>query len=147
MCSTFLTISISLLVLPYPPKDFTATAVLSTAVALSWSPGFDGFAAILSYDLEMMIQGTAKWQSIEQNISAHVLKYTVLHLKPFTVYQFRILSRNSIGRSTYSHVINTRTLEDGKFRPVLLAFTDFACLFSLLSLHPSKLLQVIKWSE
>lgn len=101
-------------VLPYPPRDLTINAVRSTALVISWAPGFDGFSAILSYSLELQRQGAPQWRTIDGNITAHSLNYTITGLQPFTLYELRMRTYTMIGKSGYSNIVKARTLEDGK---------------------------------
>lgn len=106
-------------VLPHPPRSLIAKAVLSTAIEVHWAAGFNGFSSILSYDLEMLRQGTVQWKAIQPSIPGHIENYTVNGLVPFTLYGFRMRTQTEVGKSVYSVIVNARTFEDGKISPRL----------------------------
>ena len=101
--------------LPYPPKALTAKASQSTSITVYWSHGFDGYSATLRYILDISRKTPVAWRQYTDSITASRLNFTVSGLEPYTVYMLRMKSVNAIGQSSYSSLVEARTLEDGMY--------------------------------
>uniref|UniRef100_A0A3B3VFT8 Neural cell adhesion molecule L1 n=1 Tax=Poecilia latipinna TaxID=48699 RepID=A0A3B3VFT8_9TELE len=84
---------------PSPPTDLELSDPYERSVRLSWVPGDSNHSPIteylVQYDDDDWIPG--KWK----NLSTYPgnLNSVVLHLQPFTYYEFRVIANNEIGSS------------------------------------------------
>uniref|UniRef100_A0A096LY51 Neural cell adhesion molecule L1 n=1 Tax=Poecilia formosa TaxID=48698 RepID=A0A096LY51_POEFO len=84
---------------PSPPTDLELSDPYERSVRLSWVPGDSNHSPIteylVQYDDDDWIPG--KWK----NLSTYPgnLNSVMLHLQPFTYYEFRVIANNEIGSS------------------------------------------------
>ncbi|XP_037093767.1 protein sidekick-like [Pollicipes pollicipes] len=88
---------------PQPPSapQVSQSQVLSDRITFSWTPGRDGFAPLRYYTVQTEEEG-GSWQTHPLRVDPMVTAYTVLNLKPFTTYRFRIQATNDKGPSGWS---------------------------------------------
>lgn len=94
------------------------------SVVLNFTPGPSGRAPILSYTVEYNNDSFyhpvwSQWKILMFVQDAHLvwdlLPITLLHLKPYTDYRFRVIAANKVGRSSPSNMSDPiKTLEAGK---------------------------------
>lgn len=89
--------------LPSPPSQplISVSQISSRQVTISWTPGRDGFAPLRYYTIQISSQG-GHWATFPQKIDPSLRTFTVVDLKPFTTYQFRLKASNDIGDSSWS---------------------------------------------
>ena len=89
--------------IPEPPSapQISHSQVQSKQITFTWTPGRDGYAPLRYYTVQKM-EGQGTWQSIPERVDPQLTSYTVLDLKPFTSYKFRIQAMNDIGSSRFS---------------------------------------------
>eukprot|EP00794_Sanderia_malayensis_P003560 gene3560-4064_t len=80
---------------------------------VEWNVPADGGSKILAYVVEYKGKGESVWLSREIR-PANVVKFVIMHLRPSTIYSFRIYAKNSVGMSEISDIYTTNT----KARPV-----------------------------
>ncbi|XP_072938511.1 cell adhesion molecule Dscam1-like isoform X2 [Epargyreus clarus] len=123
---------------PETPQSLSVTEILSRAVRLSWSQGFDGNSPLEAYSVQqsaLSAQGAlraAHWDSaVSANVSvrgpshsqshAHLtlIKKGDIHyeavlsnLKPHTAYMIRIAAINQIDRSPFTEPVVVKTQEE-----------------------------------
>ena len=97
---------------PSEPWNVKFGTITSTSLQIIWLPGFNGYSPITSYKIEIGTNSSRVWTKVSQHITS--LNYTVIGLKPFTVYQVRVFAENKIGWSKPSEIAWNRTAEDGK---------------------------------
>lgn len=60
------------------------------------------------------MENQGPWQSLTKRVDPQLTSYTVVGLKPFTFYRFRIQATNDIGPSSFStESIEVRTYPAG----------------------------------
>ncbi|KPM09144.1 sidekick-like protein, partial [Sarcoptes scabiei] len=89
--------------LPFPPSQplISVSQISSRQVTISWTPGRDGFAPLRYYTVQISTQG-GHWWTYPSKIDPILRVYTVVDLRPFTTYQFRLKATNDIGDSAWS---------------------------------------------
>nr|XP_049692182.1 Down syndrome cell adhesion molecule-like protein Dscam2 [Helicoverpa armigera] len=119
---------------PDTPHSLSVTEILSRAVRLSWSQGFDGNSPLVGYTLQycaLSAQGAIRvnqWDAaVTLNVSVHgshfqhfrLTKKGDIHyeallssLKPHTAYMIRIGAINQIDRSAYTEPVVVKTQEE-----------------------------------
>lgn len=118
------------------------------SVVLNFTPGPSGRAPILSYTVEYNNDSFydpvwSQWKILMIVQDAHLvwdlLPITLLHLKPYTDYRFRVIAANKVGSSSPSNTSDPiKTLEAGK-ETVLVIHTSGSSHFRdfpLLVVHP-----------
>lgn len=66
------------------------------------------------YTVQQM-ESNGPWLSVPERVDPQLTSYTVVGLKPFTTYKFRIQATNDIGPSGWSpESVEIRTLPAGK---------------------------------
>ncbi|XP_076305612.1 sidekick cell adhesion molecule isoform X1 [Tachypleus tridentatus] len=85
---------------PSAPQ-ISSSQIQSRQVTFSWTPGRDGFAPLRYYTVQLA-EGNASWKTIPVKVDPLMNSYTVVDLKPFTSYKFRIQATNDIGSSSWS---------------------------------------------
>ena len=106
----YLFLSLFAAALPKPPTSLVISDVTATSVKLTWNPG--NVDPIESY----VIQYKRKYTPGElfEEISAVTnTEYTITGLHAYTVYEFRILAVNNIGRGIPSNPVDVTTGELG----------------------------------
>ena len=95
--------------LPNPPSNLEISEVTATSVKLSWDSG--NTDPIDKYT----IQYKDKYHDddYEEIPNVYQNEYTVLGLRPYTVYEFRVQSINNIGVSWPSNAKDVTTGERG----------------------------------
>ncbi|KAK6637522.1 hypothetical protein RUM44_007944 [Polyplax serrata] len=97
---------------PQPPSmpQISRSQVQSETLTFSWTPGRDGFAPLRYYTVQQM-ESNGPWLSVPERVDPQLTSYTVVGLKPFTTYKFRIQATNDIGPSGWSpESVEIRTL-------------------------------------
>uniref|UniRef100_A0A3B5M261 Neural cell adhesion molecule L1 n=1 Tax=Xiphophorus couchianus TaxID=32473 RepID=A0A3B5M261_9TELE len=88
-----------LFVLKLPPTDLELSDPYERSVRLSWVPGDSNHSPIneylVQYDDDDWIPG--KWKNLSTYPGS--LNSVMLHLSPFTYYEFRVIANNEIGSS------------------------------------------------
>ncbi|XP_059046951.1 cell adhesion molecule Dscam2-like [Achroia grisella] len=119
---------------PDTPHSLSVTEILSRAVRLSWSQGFDGNSPLVGYTLQYCVlsaQGSIRvnqWDTATSlNVSVHGTPHTTviltkkgdIHyeallntLKPHTAYMIRIAAINQIDRSAFTEPVVVKTQEE-----------------------------------
>ncbi|XP_049878899.1 Down syndrome cell adhesion molecule-like protein Dscam2 [Pectinophora gossypiella] len=119
---------------PDSPHSLTVTEILSRAVRLSWSQGFDGNSPLVGYCVqyaELSPQASIRahqWDAATTlNVSVHGpannfitltkkgdIHYEALvsNLKPHTAYMIRIAAINQIDRSAFTEPVVVKTQEE-----------------------------------
>lgn len=119
---------------PDVPHSLSVTEILSRAVRLSWSQGFDGNSPLVGYTLQycaLSAQGAIRvnqWDTaVTLNVSVHGIlnshitltkkgdiHYEALlsNLKPHTAYMIRIAAINQIDTSAYTEPVVVKTQEE-----------------------------------
>ncbi|CAK1540390.1 unnamed protein product [Leptosia nina] len=119
---------------PETPQSLSVTEILSRAVRLSWSQGFDGNSPLEAYTIQycaLSAQGAIRvshWDSATTlNVSVHGSSHPhviltkkgdihyeslVSNLRPHTAYMIRIAAINQIDRSAYTEPVVVKTQEE-----------------------------------
>ncbi|XP_016897412.1 roundabout homolog 2-like isoform X2 [Cynoglossus semilaevis] len=83
-------------VLPGPPSKPAVTDVTKSSISLSWEPGPETGSPVSFYVLEAFGQSVSNsWQTVADHVKT--TEYTVMDLRPNTVYLFIIRAVNSQG--------------------------------------------------
>ncbi|KAI1289670.1 Down syndrome cell adhesion molecule-like protein 1 -like protein [Halotydeus destructor] len=99
---------------PDKPENLLATQIDSRSVRVSWTNGYTGNSAIMSYQLEFKGANNT-WDSSGTNTetaSGSSNSLTLSKLKPLTTYHVRLRAENSLGWSDYSDAIQFTTEEE-----------------------------------
>lgn len=92
-------------VTPSPPVLYNNLAITNSAViGLQWVTIQNGGSAIIDYRLEFRIAGSINFTLISSNLTVTTYQ-TTMTLMPNTVYEFIIMSRNTVGYSSYSNIV------------------------------------------
>lgn len=124
---------------PQPPSapQISRSQVQANQITFSWTPGRDGFAPLRYYSIQL-IENRGPWTPLRDQVDPLVTTYTIMNLKPFTTYQFRIQAINDLGSSIFSkESIDVRTLPaapnvrvHGKFKSFIISCMTFVVLSS-----------------
>uniref|UniRef100_UPI00358DE534 receptor-type tyrosine-protein phosphatase delta-like isoform X2 n=1 Tax=Myxine glutinosa TaxID=7769 RepID=UPI00358DE534 len=99
--------------LPKPPSTPVVTETTATSVTLTWASGNSEPVSYYAIQYRVVTQhGT--YQDID---GITTTRYTVGGLGPFTLYEFRVIGVNSIGRGQPSPIVDTRTAEQAPSSP------------------------------
>ena len=101
-----------ILALPSPPKIIPRERIYTNQVNLKWELRDDGGSPIHSITVQYKSNLNDEWSTIQ--ISKPLLQYTLINLQPNSIYDFRVLSTNSVGDSKYSEVFQVQTSGKGK---------------------------------
>ncbi|XP_062871773.1 neural cell adhesion molecule L1.2 isoform X2 [Trichomycterus rosablanca] len=84
---------------PEPPSQLQITQPGDRSVTLSWTPGVDNKSPILGYVVEVEETSTDRgdWEEIKRESGSS--ERTVLTLRPFLSYRFRVIAINKVGKS------------------------------------------------
>ncbi|XP_061709196.1 cell adhesion molecule Dscam2 isoform X4 [Cydia pomonella] len=125
---------------PDTPHSLSVTEILSRAVRLSWSQGFDGNSPLMGYTVQHCTLSAVGAVRVDQwhaavtvNVSVHgaaqqpqiaLTKKGDIHyeallsgLKPHTAYMIRIAAVNQIDRSAYTEPVVVKTQEEAPSEP------------------------------
>ncbi|XP_073957210.1 cell adhesion molecule Dscam2-like [Choristoneura fumiferana] len=125
---------------PDSPHSLSVTEILSRAVRLSWSQGFDGNSPLMAYTVQHCTLSAVGAVRVDQwhaavtvNVSVHgssqqnqiaLTKKGDIHyeallsgLKPHTAYMIRLAAVNQIDRSTYTEPVVVKTQEEAPSEP------------------------------
>ncbi|KOB72718.1 Down syndrome cell adhesion molecule-like protein, partial [Operophtera brumata] len=99
---------------PDTPHSLTVTEILSRAVRLSWSQGFDGNSPLMGYTFQhcaLSAQGALRADQLTKKGDIH---YEALmgNLKPHTAYMIRIAAINQIDKSAFTEPVVVKTQEE-----------------------------------
>ncbi|XP_013786306.2 protein turtle-like, partial [Limulus polyphemus] len=93
--------------MPHAPTNVTVNTSASTAT-LSWLPAYDGRypqSYIICY--RVANEGANPWRTM--SVPDGATTFTLYRLDPDTEYEFRVQSRNALGKGMYSAVIRAKT--------------------------------------
>jgi fibronectin type 3 domain-containing protein len=92
--------------IPKAPENLLATVVSGTQINLAWT---DQAADETGFELERSLDGTAfvKIADLAANASA----FQDTGLTPVTKYWYRVLAKNTAGKSAYSNIVSATTLQ------------------------------------
>ncbi|XP_076321273.1 protein turtle homolog B-like isoform X2 [Tachypleus tridentatus] len=93
---------------PHSPTNVTVRTSAFSAT-LSWRPGYDGNypqSYVIWYRL--MEQVDSPWRSMRVDPD-EATKFTIYNLQPSSDYEFRVLSRNTLGDGMFSPTVKART--------------------------------------
>lgn len=115
--------------LPKPPTSLVVTDVTATSLKLTWSSGnIDPIESyIVQYKPKYNQDTTFEENSVEDN------EYTATGLGAYTLYEFRVVAINNIGRGMPSSSVDIQTGQLGKIFGAIL-FTLFLCTLPLFML-------------
>uniref|UniRef100_A0A8C4Q4Q6 protein-tyrosine-phosphatase n=1 Tax=Eptatretus burgeri TaxID=7764 RepID=A0A8C4Q4Q6_EPTBU len=99
--------------LPKPPSTPLVTETTATSVTLTWASGNSEPVSYYAIQYRVIAHQGA-YQDID---GIATTRYTVGGLGPFTLYEFRVLGVNSIGRGQPSPIVETRTGEQAPSSP------------------------------
>ena len=96
--------------LPKPPTSLVISDVTATSVKLTWNPG--NIDPIESYIIQYKRKYTPG-AAYEEIADVPNTDYTVMGLDAYTVYEFRVVAVNNIGRGIPSSPVDVTTGELG----------------------------------
>uniref|UniRef100_A0A670Z9W2 Neogenin 1 n=1 Tax=Pseudonaja textilis TaxID=8673 RepID=A0A670Z9W2_PSETE len=94
--------------LPGPAPNIRAYAISPTSITVTWGTPLSGNGEIQNYKLYY----TEKGMENEQDIDVGGLSYTVIGLKKYTEYSFRVVAYNKHGPGVSTQDVVIRTLSD-----------------------------------
>ncbi|XP_045651213.1 neogenin isoform X5 [Ursus americanus] len=94
--------------LPGPAPNIRAYAASPTSITITWETPLSGNGEIQNYKLYYMEKGTDKEQDVD--ISSH--SHTIIGLKKYTEYSFRVVAYNKHGPGVSTQDVAVRTLSD-----------------------------------
>lgn len=97
---------LSILAIPQAPSLLFTTNVTTSAIALSWQAGFDGFLP-QTFSIYYRVNNQDSY-IIGGNTTA--TKFTLKNLQHRTTYEIYVVARNSLGISQASNLILVQTL-------------------------------------
>ncbi|XP_058263418.1 neogenin isoform X2 [Hemibagrus wyckioides] len=93
---------------PGPAPKLQAVSITPTTVTLTWERPLTGNGDIQTYKLYY----TEKGKDVEQDIDVVSLSYTMMGLKKFTEYSFRVVAYNKHGPGVSTDDLTVHTLSD-----------------------------------
>jgi len=96
--------------LPKPPTSLVVSEVTANSIKLNWHSG--NVDPILSYVVQFK-QKYAPGNIFDEIMDVTATEYTILGLNAHTVYEFRAVAVNGIGRSLPSSSVDVTTGELG----------------------------------
>lgn len=94
--------------LPHAPSDLKAYNVWGNVISLGWSPGYSGRAVILYYQIQYNNETDyhqdprrAIWRDIKNITRILENPSNITHLRPNTIYRFRMRAHNRVGPSKH----------------------------------------------
>jgi len=95
---------------PGSPTGLTATSNSTSQINLSWTaPSSDGGSVITGYDIERSTDNGTTWSTVQANTGSTGTTYSDAGLSPSTTYTYRISAINSVGTSTPSNIVSSKT--------------------------------------
>ncbi|XP_070810030.1 neogenin isoform X1 [Pituophis catenifer annectens] len=94
--------------LPGPAPNIRAYATSPTSITVTWGTPLSGNGEIQNYKLYYMEKGTEN----EQDIDVGGLSYTIIGLRKYTEYSFRVVAYNKHGPGVSTQDVVIRTLSD-----------------------------------
>jgi len=82
--------------------QISRSQVQSEQIIFSWTPGRDGFAPLRYYTVQKAEGADGPWTVVAERVDPQLSYYTVVGLKPYTAYKFRIQATNDLGPSGWS---------------------------------------------
>jgi predicted phage tail protein len=104
--------------IPKAPAALTATAASATQINLAWT---DNATDETGFELERSADGTTFAKIADLGPNVKVFQNTAL--TPATRYWYRVLAKNTAGKSAYSNVANATTLQVAPNAPANLTVT------------------------
>ena len=126
-CGYLKFLRIYILDIPDPPGKPLVMGFTSRSVNLSWAPPISAHNSPISHYLIHVREGEdGRWTNemtedgeVNNDVSEtndNKTRYTVVELKPFTTYSFRVVAVNAMGRSKPSRVsYYMLTLREGEY--------------------------------
>ncbi|KAL6468888.1 hypothetical protein MHYP_G00224120 [Metynnis hypsauchen] len=93
---------------PGPAPNFQAVVLSPSSVSLSWDKPLTGNGEIQNYKLYYMEKGLGN----EKDIEVSGLSYTMMGLKKFTEYSFRVVAYNKHGPGVSTEDLSVQTYSD-----------------------------------
>ncbi|XP_070618748.1 neogenin isoform X3 [Erythrolamprus reginae] len=94
--------------LPGPAPNIRASATSPTSITITWGTPLSGNGEIQNYKLYYMEKGMEN----EQDIDVGGLSYTIIGLRKYTEYSFRVVAYNKHGPGVSTQDVVIRTLSD-----------------------------------
>uniref|UniRef100_A0A8C5RPI2 Neogenin n=1 Tax=Laticauda laticaudata TaxID=8630 RepID=A0A8C5RPI2_LATLA len=94
--------------LPGPAPNIRAYAISPTSITVTWGTPLSGNGEIQNYKLYYMEKGMEN----EQDIDVGGLSFTIIGLKKYTEYSFRVVAYNKHGPGVSTQDVVIRTLSD-----------------------------------
>jgi titin len=110
-----------LVTIPKAPSSLVAAVVSGTQINLTWIDNSDDETG---FELEQSADGT-KFTKIA-DLAANIKSYQNTGLDPATKYWYRVLAKNSAGKSAYSNISTATTLQIAPAAPGNLAATSIS---------------------
>ncbi|CAD6191275.1 unnamed protein product [Caenorhabditis auriculariae] len=111
--------------LPGRPNSLSVADVTARSAVLHFSPGFDGHTAVRQWIVEAKVADGSVYQHIFNISAPRAQSITVLGLRPFTKYQFRLIAENVKGRGAPSEPSRTfETLQTNPESPSARLFAE-----------------------
>ncbi|XP_030839334.1 contactin-2-like isoform X1 [Strongylocentrotus purpuratus] len=100
---------------PGPPSGLSVE-VENLAANLRWVPGTDNNSPITSFTIEGQTDHSDEWVELRSGESAGSNSVRLVNLDPFSLYSFRVIAVNRIGRGTPSEPVEA-DVKTGKTAP------------------------------
>ncbi|WP_439557742.1 fibronectin type III domain-containing protein [Dyadobacter sp.] len=104
--------------IPKPPSALVATAVSASQINLGWT---DNSSDETSFEVESSLDGVTFGKIAD--VAANTVIYQHTGLKPATKYWYRVLAKNSAGKSAYTSIVSAVTFQVVPSAPDSLAGT------------------------
>ena len=95
---------------PNPPGGFTATAVSSTQINLSWTSPNNGGSPITGYKI-MYVVDNGEFKDLVSNTATTTTNYSHKNLIEDHIYFYQVYALNSVGQSDSSDIVTSTTLQ------------------------------------
>lgn len=111
MCNLDLFLSLFTPALPKPPTSLVISDVTATSIKLTWNAG--NTDPIDSYSVQYKRKYAPGGALFEEIPEVTNTEYTITGLDAYTVYEFRVMAVNNIGRGIPSNPVDVTTGELG----------------------------------
>ncbi|KAB5539597.1 hypothetical protein PHYPO_G00090880 [Pangasianodon hypophthalmus] len=109
------TAQVTVKALPKPPTSLTVTETMATSVTLTWDS--ENPEPVFYYVIQY--RSKASDSSYREVDRVTTTRYSISGLSPYSVYEFRVMAVNNIGRGPPSDAVETRTSEQAPSSPPL----------------------------
>ncbi|KAI9532359.1 hypothetical protein NQZ68_032556 [Dissostichus eleginoides] len=85
---------------PGPPDKVSVEEITDSTAQLSWTPGRDNGSPITGYIIQARTPFTVGWQVVDtvpEEVNGNMLTATVSGLNAWVEYEFRVVTRNTVG--------------------------------------------------